>query len=127
MLDARRALADLGPQPRRRHQDERRKAVRLDFHLRATAAFLGGKHRQVALRAQEATFLVGYVRGHQKMPELMADGEPATLRRNSVPDEDNAAASFAVGQQTAFEALRRERLDLDDIEPSAELLDRDRH
>ena len=50
------------------------------------------------------------------MPELMADGKPATLRRHSVPDENDAAASFAVGQQAAFEALCRKRLDLDDVE-----------
>ena len=61
-------------------------------------------------RAQEAAFLVGYVRGHQEMSELVADREPAALRRYAVLDEDDSATPLAVGQQSAFEALRRERL-----------------
>ena len=61
------------------------------------------------------------------MSELMADGEPAALRRHAVLDEDDSAASLAVGQQAAFEALCRERLDFDNVELPAELFDRNRN
>jgi hypothetical protein len=60
------------------------------------------------------------------MPQLMAHREPATLRRHPFLHQDDAAASLAVGQQTALEALSGERLDFDDVELPAQLLDRHR-
>src|SRR6266446_4163839 len=52
--------------------------------------------------------------------------KPPALPRYAVLDQNDPAAAFAVGEQTALEAFGRQRLDFHDIEPTAQLLNRDR-
>jgi hypothetical protein len=101
--------------PYRVHQSWR--CVHPVLHVKSACAMsLCDQRKQLSLS--------GTCEGIRKCPSSVAHREPAALPRHPVLQQDDSAAPFAVGQKTALEAFSCERLDFDDVEPSAQFLDR---